>query len=83
MSTLMNRPAPVSLEVVAGLLLQHHMRMPQSQSLQDVPGWGDDINLVNNLRAVVEFLLRQRQLDYISNRAGRKGKNILPLLDYL
>jgi hypothetical protein len=30
-------------------------------SVQDMPGWGDDINLVRYLRVVVDFILQARQ----------------------
>jgi hypothetical protein len=39
-----------------------------------MPGWGDDINLVNSLKTVVDFLLKQRQKDYIKNKAGLIGE---------
>jgi hypothetical protein len=42
--------------------------------LQDMPGWGDDINLVNSLKTVLDFLLKQRQKDYIKNKAGLIGE---------
>lgn len=42
--------------------------------LQDMPGWGDDINLVNSLKTVLDFLLKQRQKDYIRNKAGLTGE---------
>jgi hypothetical protein len=29
-------------------------------SVQDMPGWGDDINLVRYLRVVVDFILQAR-----------------------
>lgn len=32
--------------------------------LQDMPGWGDDINLMRYLRIVTSFLLEQRAKDY-------------------
>jgi len=38
-----------------------------------MPGWGDDINLVHNLRTVVEFLLQQREADLLGNKAGVTG----------
>jgi len=45
------------------------MDIPESSrrlmmSVQDMPGWGDDINLVRYLRIVTDFLLDQRQKDY-------------------
>jgi hypothetical protein len=43
-------------------------------ALQDMPGWGDDINLVNSLKTVLDFLLKQRQKDYIKNKAGLTGE---------
>lgn len=43
--------------------------------VQDMPGWGDDINLVNSLRTVVDFLLKQRQKDYIHHKAGLTGRH--------
>ncbi|WIA12746.1 hypothetical protein OEZ85_006381 [Tetradesmus obliquus] len=33
-------------------------------SIQDMPGWGDDVNLTRYLRAVASFLLEQRIKDY-------------------
>lgn len=39
-------------------------------SFQDMPGWGDDINLVNSLRTVVGFLLKQRQMDFHAQDGG-------------
>ena len=42
--------------------------------MQDLPGWGDDINLVNNLRTVVDFLLKQRLADLQDNKAGVTGE---------
>lgn len=45
------------------------MDIPESSrrlmiSIQDMPGWGDDINLMRYLRIVTSFLLEQRAKDY-------------------
>lgn len=32
--------------------------------LQDMPGWGDDMDLIRYLRVVTTFLLEQRIKDY-------------------
>jgi len=45
--------------VVCCSYLQNHVRYPQ-----DMPGWGDDINLMRYLRIVTSFLLEQRAKDY-------------------
>lgn len=42
---------------------------------QDMPGWGDDINLVNSLKTVIHFILKQRQKDYTASKAGQTGVN--------
>lgn len=36
-------------------------------------GWGDDINLVNSLRTVVGYLLKQRQMDFHAQDGGFPG----------
>jgi hypothetical protein len=41
--------------------------------LQDMPGWGDEIDLVSNLKTVVQFLLEQRKKDLVDNKAGVTG----------
>jgi hypothetical protein len=41
--------------------------------LQDMPGWGDEIDLVNNLKTVVGFLLEQRKKDLLAEKAGVTG----------
>lgn len=41
--------------------------------LQDMPGWGDEIDLVSNLKTVVQFLLEQRKKDLMDNKAGVTG----------
>jgi hypothetical protein len=41
--------------------------------LQDMPGWGDEIDLVNNLKTVVGFLLEQRRKDLLAQKAGVTG----------
>eukprot|EP00878_Enallax_costatus_P014348 GHUV01015008.1.p1 GENE.GHUV01015008.1~~GHUV01015008.1.p1 ORF type:complete len:461 (+),score=142.02 GHUV01015008.1:140-1522(+) len=43
-------------------------------TIQDMPGWGDDINLVRYLRVVVDFILAQRAKDY-ELLAGSRGLN--------
>lgn len=43
-------------------------------TVQDMPGWGDDINLVRYLRVVVDFILAQRAKDY-EILAGSRGLN--------
>lgn len=42
--------------------------------LQDMPGWGDEIDLVSNLKTVVSFLLEQRKKDLLDNKAGVTGE---------
>lgn len=32
--------------------------------MQDMPGWGDDINLTRYIRAITTYLLEQRSKDY-------------------
>jgi hypothetical protein len=41
-----------------------------------MPGWGDDINLVNSLRLVVGHLLKQRQLDFHAQDGGFPGEAV-------
>jgi hypothetical protein len=41
--------------------------------LQDMPGWGDEFDLVSNLKTVVQFLLEQRKKDLVDNKAGVTG----------
>ncbi|WIA23940.1 hypothetical protein OEZ85_013580 [Tetradesmus obliquus] len=43
-------------------------------TVQDMPGWGDDINLVRYLRVVVDFILQARMKDY-EMLAGSRGLN--------
>lgn len=43
-------------------------------ALKDMPGWGDEINLVSSLKAVVSFLLEQRKKDLLDNKAGVTGE---------
>jgi hypothetical protein len=38
-----------------------------------MPGWGDNIDLVDNLKTVVTFLLEQRKKDLLENKAGSTG----------
>jgi hypothetical protein len=38
-----------------------------------MPGWGDEIDLVSSLKAVVTFLLEQRKKDLLDNKAGVTG----------
>ncbi|WIA39364.1 hypothetical protein OEZ86_005472 [Tetradesmus obliquus] len=61
---------PDSLKVELEPLLDDTSNLEMHFSFQDMPGWGDDINLVNSLKTVLDFLLKQRQKDYIRNKAG-------------
>ncbi|KAF6251737.1 Septin-domain-containing protein [Scenedesmus sp. NREL 46B-D3] len=52
------------------------MEIPESSrrlmiSIQDMPGWGDDINLMRYMRIVTGFLLEQRAKDYERLAGGR------------
>lgn len=38
-----------------------------------MPGWGDEIDLVSNLKTVVTFLLEQRKKDLLENKVGSTG----------
>eukprot|EP00878_Enallax_costatus_P044650 GHUV01053351.1.p2 GENE.GHUV01053351.1~~GHUV01053351.1.p2 ORF type:complete len:131 (+),score=39.77 GHUV01053351.1:299-691(+) len=40
-------------------------------TVQDMPGWADDINLVFFLRIMVNFILQQRAKDYEALAGGR------------
>ena len=47
--------------------------LPLLVLLQDMPGWGDEIDLVSNLKTLVQFLLEQRKNDLLDNKAGGTG----------
>jgi hypothetical protein len=47
--------------------------LPLLVLLQDMHGWGDEIDLVSNLKTVVQFLLEQRNKDLLDNKAGGTG----------
>jgi hypothetical protein len=42
--------------------------------MQDMPGWGDDMNLVLSLKEVIRFLLDLRRKDYEAIRGGFSGE---------
>ena len=48
--------------------------------LQDMPGWGDDMNLVLSLKEVIRFLLDLRKKDYEAIRGGFSGEITASLL---
>lgn len=55
-----------------------HAAATRSRSQQDMPGWGEDLNLRRYLRTVVTFLLTRRAKDY--DLLG--GGNTSPLSGY-
>ncbi|WIA22604.1 hypothetical protein OEZ86_009587 [Tetradesmus obliquus] len=72
------RADPDSLRIQLAPIRDATSNLEMHFSFQDMPGWGDDINLVNSLKTVVHFLLKQRQRDYRENRAGQTEHCAVP-----